>query len=500
MGKYGVMNKNWAKNTKKQQDSRGFSLIEISIVLIIIGILIVPILYLYNTTIQSQRHNQKDAAIKSASLALTKYALLHGHYPIPADPSVAHGAATFGQSAVEPGTGWPACHVGTTPDDVVCKATHHTYSGRSVLIGTLPFAEINVPLTSVIDPDKYLMTYAVTEDLTATGTYAEDGGGIIVKDNAGNDIYNGSENRSHFVVFFNGDDHSGAYAQNGTQPIACHNAAGGRDSENCDRDGTFRSNLIPGTVFIQLNEPAGVDHFDDYLAERNSTTSGLWSYMPISPTNLSIRDRIGGNAAIGDCDFDAPLYVNKRPPCIPVARLDVYGETGSALTPAVRADSVKFKRICNRGNNFGDRENTGSFNCIDAYNLVDTTAYQTSCIGAWCFGAAPTWSSTNLPPWFTAEMIAGTPPSLPPPEVGASTYWVANAAGQNQEFHRGNGIRCTGNRAMNGIYNYDESCNFSSKIDAASAGTLGTCAAAGTYARGIDAAGHLICQTPAMNP
>ncbi|HNQ92826.1 MAG TPA: prepilin-type N-terminal cleavage/methylation domain-containing protein [Alphaproteobacteria bacterium] len=483
-------------NTTSDRRTRsdGFSLIEVAIVLLILGILIVPAIYLYNIGIQTQRHSQKEASIKAATMALTKYALLHGRYPIPADPGIAMGAPTFGHSAPIPAGGppppWPDCQLGTTAANEVCRTTANTYLGRSVLIGVLPFAELNVPLNSVIDPDKNLITYAITESMTDTTTYNESGGGVIVLNSVGAQIYAGASSRSHFAVVINGDDRAGAYAQNGSQPIACPGAS--LDSENCDRDGTFRSNIIPGTISIQINEGNTANHFDDYVGEKNSSTSGIWSYLPDPlATDLSIRDRVGGNVAIGNCDNIVP--------CVPKSRLDVYGD-GSATVPAVRADEIKTKRLCFRGTSTGDVAGNGPYSCVDDYSLASNVngADQTVCLGGVCPPVATSWNSTNLPPWFVPEIITGDPTFGGTGLSEGNDYWMSTAGGHSS-FHRGNGIYCVNGRALNGMFDYDETCNDTSYVSAASVTSLGTCAASGEYARGITAAGTLLCQTPAAN-
>lgn len=472
--------------------SGGFSLIEVSIALIVCALLLLPAIQLYNIKVKTLVHNRNDSAVKTATMALTKYALLHGRYPYPASPGDTWGTATFGHSAVKPGGGWPNCQAGGTSAGDVCSTVLNTVSGGSVLIGTLPFAELNVPITSILSSNKQQLTYAITESLTSTTTYSELGGQIIVLNSVGNPIYVAPNARSHFVVINHGVDGLGSFGQNGVQAAACPTNANSDDFENCNKDGTFRSNIITGTVQTMFYDGAGTLHFDDYVTERNSTTSGIWSYLPdSSSTDLSIRDRIGGNVAIGNCDG--------RVPCIPVARMDVYGN-GASTIPAVRTDDLLTTRICDRGNSSGDTGGSSSYSCVDDYSkAVNTTGSdQTTCIGSACPAFAASWNSANIPPWFTPEIILGDPTfgGVPLPE--SNNYWITTASGHGQ-FHRGNGILCVNDRAMNGVFDYDEACNNTSWISSSSSTTLGSCSLTGTYARGITATGSLFCQTPADN-
>lgn len=470
----------------------GFSLIEVAIALMVIGVLILPALTMYAISVEAQKMAQNKVSVATASTALTKYVLLHGRYPTPAVPSDLIGSATFGRPAVRPVGGWLDCQAAGLPAGSICETTLNTQALRGVLIGVLPFAELGIPYTSVLDSNKNLLTYAVTTNLTATGTYAEDGGGIIVRvltsatDDTPIDLYVGTEPRSHFVVVGHGDDARGAFGQGGTRGQACGTAANSTDFENCNNDGTFRSNLIAGTSDVQRFLAAGAAHFDDYVLERNSSAEGMWSYTRDATASLSMEDRVGGNVAIGDCDG--------RAPCVPLSRLDVYG-IGTGDTPAARMATLKTRRICGRGLPGGDGLGGGTFSCVSNYDGASNLlgADQSVCVEGVCPPVGTGWNATNLPPWFTPDLIAATPPVLP--ESG--DYWMTTP--EHGNFHRGNGIRCVGNRALNGIFDRDESCNDASAVSPATKARIQSCTNPGEYARGIDTAGRLICQLPADN-
>ena len=330
------------------------------------------------------------------------------------------------------------------------------------------------------------MTYAITESLTDATTYAENGGQIIVLNSAGNPIY-AAGSRSHFVVVSHGDDSLGAYGLNGLRNRACSDDANSNDFENCNKDGRFRSNLIAGTVDVQMNDGLGTLHFDDYLKEKNSSMSGIWSQIPDPlTTSLSINDRVGGNVATGNCDG--------RVPCTPVSRLDIYGDGNTLVIPAARATSVRTTRLCGRG---PSAPGGGAWGCIDNHALFQNVAGfdQNTCFndgGTRCPPATSTWSNVNLPPAVTPNLIGGVPPVLPE----AGNYWMSSPT--HGEFHRGNGILCSGNRALNGIFDRDEACNTTSWVDATTVSNKPSCPA-GRYARGINADGTLFCQLPADN-
>lgn len=490
-----------------REKEAGFSLIEVAIALAVLSILIIPLMRMYTLEVKEQRIEQDKYSVSTASTALIKYALLHGRYPAPAT-ALAQGNANFGKEAVEPALGWADCQNAATPATTVCKTTTNTLGGAGVLIGVLPFVEINVPYTSVLDANGNALTYAVTESLTKTASYNEDGGAVnitsltidpITKAFLDTNLYPVGSPHAQFVVVNHGPDARGSKSQAGALVNACGTNANSTDFENCNRDGVFRTNTLPNSTENVPFEAAGALHFDDYVAETDSTASGIWSYLPdTASTDLSIRDRMGGNVATGNCDG--------RYPCIPVSRLDVYGD-GSVAAPVVRATKINTKRICGRGNSGADAPGSGSFGCISDYSKLrndkpsGTDNLVTTCVTSaggvvTCTAAMNVWNDSSLPPWFTPNLVMGTPPVL----TNASTYWLNTS--EHGEFHRGNGIRCIDGAAMGGIFNYDEACNNVASrpvnIDAASATRLSSCGT-GTYARGILASGQIFCQSVAAN-
>lgn len=486
----------------------GFSLITIAIALAIIGILMIPAMQMYTNTLRTEKEARNKTVTTMASSALNRYFLMFGRYPTPARPGDIRGStltgANFGHSAIEPSPGgWLPCNA--APLTEVCSTTVNTASGAAVLIGVLPFAEIGLPFSSITDSSSNLLTYAVTKSLTdapPSGGHNESAGQIILigdplSPTAPNfQVHPAGTPRSHFVVVSHGADGKGAYNLNGLQNAPCSTDPDSDDFENCNRDGRFRSNLkVAGKTEIALYEGVGTLHFDDYVDERNSSASGIWAFLhQTSTTDLSVNDRVGGNVAIGNCDG--------RSPCIPVSRLDIYGDGISTYTPAVRADAIKTRRFCGRGNSSGDAPGTGSFDCISDYTQPLNTGgvSQSSCITNWsywpyyfCPPITSLWSDTRMPPWFSPTLITGTPPVL----LESGDYWMT--APNHGYFHRGNGILCVGKRALNGMFDRDEACNDTSYVSTTTRDQLngpgGGCPT-GYYARGITSAGKLLCESP----
>jgi type II secretory pathway pseudopilin PulG len=561
----------------------GFSLLQILVMVIVASIIISAGFNQYIIEMRISKQAKTKQAADIAASALTKYALKYGEYPTPATPGLAFGDAQFGRATAKPAGGWPDCQAAGTSATVVCRTTLNSfpgkdsngYQGRPVLIGTVPFATLGVPIEWMLDENNFQITYAITESMTnsllgspqsisgitratnavvtydgndiyekgdyiyisgvvgmveindrpyeikdvdkpnnkitlngvnstsyttyvSDGTiniyFDEDAGAVEVfeaneksryyVDANGNNLDDETGKRAHFVVVAHGPDGKGAYTQAGGVASACSNDAASDDFANCDRDGKFRRNSDATTGKPVMNRASGATYFDDYVVAMNSTSTGIWSITPTAGGGagaMGVRSRIGGNVAIGDCD--------SRSPCVPVAQLDVYG--------AMRVDGkVKAASFFDRG--VVNAPNASAYYAPDIYTKVidGSSGYNRRCVpstGKCPSGSVTSWNAVNLPPFFTPQMIAGTPPDLSP----SGAHWISNDT-HHGSFHRGNGIRCVEYRGLRGIFDFDEACEDTGMTTATARTRVGSCAT-GTYARGIRADGSLICMTPAAN-
>ncbi|MDB5492028.1 MAG: hypothetical protein JWO78_1877, partial [Micavibrio sp.] len=167
---------------------KGFTLIEIAIGMIIIGLLAVPYLQTYQAWKLKTITKETSDNASAVQSALAKYATRYGHYPLPANPSLASGAAGDGVEVAVGGVG--TCSLASTG---VCRSTT-TWTGAhgqtTVLIGTVPYATLGLPLKNTYDGYKNRFKYAVTELMTKappTYTFSNDDGILQVVDKDGND-------------------------------------------------------------------------------------------------------------------------------------------------------------------------------------------------------------------------------------------------------------------------------------------------------------------------
>ncbi|QQG35514.1 MAG: type II secretion system protein [Micavibrio aeruginosavorus] len=472
-----------ATETNKPNRAAGFTLIEIALALIVVGVLMVPALQLYNINHKKESRLETTGNIENViESALAKYLTRYGRYPAPADPSIAIGDAGSGQEVVTPIV--LACSALVTSACVTNSGSIDTSADGDVVaddvyIGDIPYAALGIPYQATIDGYGYKMKYAVSAYLTNTATYGNSWGAIEVLNDqrkiapppATPSIYPIGAPKAHYVVVSHGQDGRGAFNTNGTRTVPCGTAASGLDFENCDNDAVFRNNIYqydPGTATPtnapQMNFVTGSNYFHDFIGETNKVSGDIWADIP---NQRSINSTQNGNVHVGALNSAMQLTCTQKS-CFPVSKFNVTG-LSTGVTPApetidgsttgnARADgAVKTTRICNTGS-----------------PLVGATAVGRDCNNIF-FGDIPQG-------WFVPATIAGTPPVLSEADI----RWDAA-----NKYHKGAGIRCVNGRGLAGIVNYDERCLDTVRIS--NPNDLGDCVA-GTYAVGITAGGALICE------
>ena len=404
------------KNHKSRCAELGFSLIELSITLVIIGVLATPLIQQYNLYKIDKITKESRENLTVVRAALQKFAVNNGRYPLPSDKNKVTNTAGYGEESTTP---LVAC---TPTSSTICRTTVGSLGSAGVLIGAVPFSAIGIPEQYTFDGYKRKFTYAVTQSLTAIGTFSDSGGVIRLIDNAAAN-HDGTTNNIQFVLVSHGPNGKGAPTINGTIAAPCTGI--GADLINCDNDAIFNSNYAwvgPAgdqeyrrLEFGTLNNAT---YFDDYVEYATSTTSDIWT-MNANAVNADIyRRNPSANVKIGEWGTTGAIteiIVSPGPPVItspraPTAKVDVAGNT--AKPGNVKAQRLLTNRLCTFTENAG------------------ATAY-VGCVA----------TTTGSPPGkaFAPSIIGGTP-------TGANMT--------------GSGIDCGTGTAMTGIKNADETCNY----------------------------------------
>ena len=291
--------KNRAQLQQSQLQQSGFTLIEVSIALIIIGLLAVPAMQTYRIFRANQVIQTSKADLQAVRTALQKYVFKNGSYPIPAalDVALDNGGGAEYMGAIVP-----------------CSANQTTVCLTSgVLIGAVPYAALNLPSKYALDGYDHKILYAVTKALTNSSTYTDNGGTIKVNGT-------GATN-AHYVLVSFGPDGKGSFSPAGKLTMPCPTSLTALDDENCNNDNVFSDNNG------DINSPQGATHFDDYVSYVVTNTGGLWSR---NTPNLDIYNS-GRKVGIGSSQN-------------PSAMLDITGSVGDPGD--LKADSLIVNRVC----------------------------------------------------------------------------------------------------------------------------------------------------------
>lgn len=433
--------------------NRGFSLIEVALALIIVGLVTAPMIAAYQNYLINKQFTQSQGYLQIIDKALSQYVAERGHYPLPAARNLTEVDAQFGQPY--PNTpaslaAMPGC--ATTGGDVdVCRTPSPNIPGQQIYIGDVPFAALGLPKQYVRDGYGSKFTYAVSARLTDIATFAQDGGVIRLEDRSGGPARGSQRDNGggvmvdavHYVAVSHGADRVGGFGIFGALPLACNGQ--GRDRENCNNDGVFNNNfanLVPGddNTYARFSVmPSGPDHYDDYLIYTINSGGGMWTMATMTTNNVVANS-------------GAPIVLGQ--PQTPAAKMDVRGNPGHGVPGNVQADALRTNRLCD----------LGASDC-------DSTSV----------GPAPGGSPYHQNV-FNPGIIAGEPyleTDIDP--ISGNPYRVGNFPG--------GGIHC-GDRPMNGIANTDESC-----ASAPAGFNIGGCTG-GMKSRSVNASGQLICVTP----
>ncbi|MCB2108800.1 MAG: prepilin-type N-terminal cleavage/methylation domain-containing protein [Rhodobacteraceae bacterium] len=222
----------------------GFTLIEIAIVLVVIGLLVSGGLVAISPVLQSAKISESKSKIARVESALLAYVIANGCLPCPAStarPSSTDAAA--GQSEVG-GAG------NTAPCAGACTFT----------VGIVPWENLGLAEGDVTDGFNNLLTYAATSalsdsatDMTRSGsTYPA--GALTVTDALGN-----LTTAAAYVIVGHGVDGSFAFAPfTGAQRADQQGGASANQTQNGDfADGTF--------ALVAPNPNTGANYFDDIV-------------------------------------------------------------------------------------------------------------------------------------------------------------------------------------------------------------------------------------------
>ncbi|MFN3700994.1 MAG: type II secretion system protein [Alphaproteobacteria bacterium] len=246
---------------------KGFTLIEIAVVVMIIGLITAPILGVYHLHQVKKQIEKTEKSLSRSVDAIVGFKSLFGRYPCPAPLNAVPGDIEYGYEDCSGGAGV-----------IIAESENTTLANRNVQIGSIPFRTINITEGSTFDGYGSRLTYAVTEILTDDTTYEDALGGVTLIDENDESVIT-PENSAHFAVITHGEQNAGAISANGVQIGMCSQAPI-NDQANCDYL------VSPNSIFRVSG--LSVDS-DDRVSYSSSVGLSPWQYQAGNTTNIHLR-------------------------------------------------------------------------------------------------------------------------------------------------------------------------------------------------------------------
>ncbi len=364
------------KHIKNNQ--AGFTLIEMAISTIIVGLLIAAVVFPFSVWQEQQKYEKTVSNVEDMALVVAAYRASNGHFPCPAPLDAPRDTTEYGVQTEcwDTGTATGSCSAdgekvciaeslrGPVTYDFDSDGTDDTMpSAPRVRIGTVPFRELNIPEEYAYDSYGNRILYAVTENLAWSIDDKDDAdpsnddinpfnklaaGGISV-------VYEGGESRidpphsADFIILSHGEDQAGGFTKiSGTNNgVACN--ADAPDGENCDH--ISFADINPTFFVSQRVESDNDNKHDDVAVYQMPINAPVWERSVTNAANIySIKSKDDENSRVGTdylYDFFADPEGSEYTEVYEDSRLWVGGNLLVEAKDGVGGE-IQAKQICDR--------------------------------------------------------------------------------------------------------------------------------------------------------
>ncbi len=239
---------------------------EVAMIVMMLGLLMASFLAGFRVY-QAQRGEQMTTrSFDEIEEAIAGYVAKNGRYPVPMAIRVPNDDPAYGYSGTQFNGACPDAH------DKVCRTNSPLAPSKKVLIGAVPFKELNIAEPFVYDAFKRRITYVVGEDLTVAGGNIPANYVICARKQTYSPTYNvescATATLQDIALISHGLDGTGAYTASGKLYRAC--SSGGTQDENCDFDG----DIIDATASKAAG--SGAQRNDDRISFDMKLNPNLW--------------------------------------------------------------------------------------------------------------------------------------------------------------------------------------------------------------------------------
>lgn len=301
----------------------GFSLVEIAVAMVIIGLMVATALQTYKIYRHTKIMAENDSNMAGIELALGKFVATNGRYPCPMPQRLSAGDAAYGfeDCTFDPATD---CDVDDPASKMLCVARSDLDDETwldggnwlldidEVMVGAIPFQTIGIPMKMGLDGWGRRFTYAVSRKLTQPAAAAEELNARrairieqqFIDKTPTSPTYqqfvrsldlDSEDNQvpDDIVVLSHGANGIGAWTADGTQFLACPSGALPSENMNC-----AAYNAPYNIAFVdpkgELVRGGGDYQNDDILMRRIWNETNYWTY-----DTTGIFNRFRYSAAVG---------------------------------------------------------------------------------------------------------------------------------------------------------------------------------------------------------
>jgi len=291
---------------------RGFTFAEMSAVLVITGMLLVPAAQLMQNYYAAKAVSDTQQSMNTFLSGLSQYFNTYSRFPCPASISAPPGPA-FGVAT--------DCTDHSVPVGS-CNADYCVIGGTGkngpvrIRVGAIPFVQLRdgqsfpgEPLNTyaasspavarfptgsgdTVDGYQNRLVYAVTE-IQATSGYLQNDGGINIQDQYGNEI----NQYADYVLISHNRQGLGTYNYDGAKQGTSCSADTGFEKADCKDATTVAAPNAAVFVDALYSNAPGPNFFEDTLLYRPWMPYFLWEVTPANPNNITNLNT--GNVGVG---------------------------------------------------------------------------------------------------------------------------------------------------------------------------------------------------------
>ena len=278
----------------RQTRAAGFTLLEMSVVLVLIGLILSMGLVILTASVQSVQFNTTVAEMDAIENALLNFSAANTRIPCPSDLTLTTASADYGleagaDSTSTIGVGTGSCYSAGACPGASCMLPKANFSAANGQVeGGVPTRALQLPDSYMYDGWGHRFRYAVDPTATATSALPVQQGAAWCGDPITVNDASGAARSTNaiYALISHGANGHGAYTSNGvalnassvnpSEQINCHcdntGASGGYPLTNYQPSGTATGLTTPTYVQMMptIDTTNALDNFDDIVAYKEA--------------------------------------------------------------------------------------------------------------------------------------------------------------------------------------------------------------------------------------